>query len=298
MERATILSVRIVKKIIMSFGIVIANALSEWTEHNIDTIQGLCLISLLFIAAIQLNRGNVQPKLIRFVCLLYCNQQVRHLFVNGDNTAFDIFPNLLLATALAVLLTIISDRKDGESIDDLKTMLEGLMYMYGDMLDFLFAYDTISITLAAFAIGLFMQCVPLHTDPIVAFYIRLSGIISTNLLYQGVTTVINSTTHMKLIESIAVASVLRLLIPSMESYLTYLTAIQVSNIIPGISPAMLCAIAWIDILPFSSRGWITEVCGTYIILAVINFLALIPAWGSSVILIMAHYIDHIITNLK
>jgi hypothetical protein len=25
---------------------------------------------------------------------------------------------------------------------------------------------------------------------------------------------------------------------------------------------------------------------------------LIPAWGSSVILIMAHYIDHIITNLK
>jgi hypothetical protein len=298
MERTSVLSVHVVKKIIMSFGIVIANALSEWTDNNIDTIQGLCLISLLFIAAIQLNKENVQPKLLRFVCLLYCNQQVRHLFVKGDNTVFDIFPNLLLATALAVLLTAISDRKDTESVDDLKTMLVGLMYMYGDMLDFLFAYDTISITLAAFAIGLVMQHVPPHTDPIIAFYVKLSGIISANLLYQGVTSMINSTTHMKLIESIAVTSVLRLIIPSMEPYLTYLTAIQVSIIVPNISPAMLCAIAWIDMLPLSSRGWITEVCGTYIILAIINFLALIPAWGSSVILIMAHYIDHIITNLK
>ena len=298
MERTTVLGIRVVKKIVMSFGIVIANALNQWTDRNIDTIQGLCLISLLFMTAVQLNRAYVQPKLIRFVCLLYCNQQIRRLFVTGDNTVIDIFPNLILATALAVVLTAISDQSDDESIDDLRTMLEGLMYMYGDMLDFLFAYDILSVTLSAFAVGIFMQHVPLHTDPIIAFYIKLSGIISTNLLYQGVLSMINSTTHMKIIESIAAVSVLRLLIPSMESYLTYLTALQVSTVIPNISPIMLCVIAWVDILPPSSRGWITEICGTYIIVAVMGFLAQIPAWGSSVILIMAHYIDHIITNLK
>jgi hypothetical protein len=176
-------------------------------------------------------------------------------------------------------------------------MLEALLYMYGDILDFLFQYGILSLTLMAFAIGLLIQMMPPPVDPMRSFFTRMAGIVSTNILYQGVTSLINSSNHMKLVESVATASVLRLLIPSMESYLTYLTAAQLTLIIPEIAPVMLCIIIWIEILPPLSRGWISELCATYVILSVMNFLSAVPTWGAVVILIMAHYVDYVIIHL-
>jgi hypothetical protein len=297
MQPSLMLGKRIIKKIVMSFSIVVVKALSKWTDSNMDVIQGMCLIALLFITAIQLNRRAVQPRLLRLICLLYCNQQVRRLFSGETNEANSFFPNLLLAVALAVLLIIVTNNKDQGSVDDMRTMLEALLYMYGDILDFLFKYGVLTLTLSAFGVGFLIQTIKPPENQIQAFFLRMAGIISANVLYQGVTSLINSTAHMELIESIAAASVLRLLIPSMESYLTYLTAAQLTSIVPDVSPIMLCIIVWNELIPLASRGWITELCATYIILSVINFLISIPTWGASVVLIMAHYVDYILVHL-
>lgn len=297
MQQGVVLGIRIVKRIVLSFSVVVVNTISRWANANMSMVQCMCLIALIFITATQLNKTAVQPKLLRLVCLLYCNQQIRRLFTSGSDTAIDFIPNVLLATTLAVFLTVLAQKENKESVDDLRTMLEALLYMYGDMLDFLFKYGVLSLTLMAFAVGLFIQTMPPPVDPMRTFFTRMAGIVSTNILYQGVTSLINSSKHMKLVESIATASVLRIIIPSMESYLTYLTAAQLTLITPAIAPVMLCIIVWIEVLPPLSRGWISELCATYVILSVMNYLSTTLTWGATVILIMAHYVDYIIVHL-
>jgi hypothetical protein len=297
MQQGVVLGIRIVKRIVLSFSVVVVNTISRWANANMSMVQCMCLIALIFITATQLNKTAVQPKLLRLVCLLYCNQQIRRLFTSGSDTAIDFIPNVLLATTLAVFLTVLAQKENKESVDDLRTMLEALLYMYGDMLDFLFKYGVLSLTLMAFALGLFIQTMPPPVDPMRSFFTRMAGIVSTNILYQGVTSLINSSKHMKLVESIATASVLRLIILSMESYLTYLTAAQLTLITPAIAPVMLCIIIWIEVLPPLSRGWISELCATYVILSVMNYLSNVLTWGATVILIMAHYVDYIIVHL-
>jgi hypothetical protein len=297
MNQGVMLGTRILKRAVMSFGVVTVNALSKWTDENMSIVQGMCLIALLFITAVQLNRRAVQPRLIRLVCLLYCNQRIRRIYSAGNSTSIDLFPNILLATALAVFLIAITETQDSAALDDMKTMLEALLYMYGDILDFLFQYGILTLTLAAFAAGLVFQMIPPPEDPIKAFFCRMAGIVSTNLLYQGITSLINSSGQIELIESIAAASIIRMIFPSMESYLTYLTAAQLTKIIPDIAPIMGCIIVCADMLPSSSRGWISETCTTYVILAVMNYLVRIPIWGVQVILIFAHYVDYVSMHL-
>ena len=263
-----------------------------------SNVQGMCLIALVFIAAIQLGKKTAQPRLIRLVCLLYCNQQIRRLFINGVDTATALFPNILLAVALAILLIAIADKDDTNSLDDLRVMLEGLLYMYGDIMDFAFEYGILPITIASLGVGLVLGHMEPSTDPMKAFIRRLLSIVNTNILYQGVTSLINSTNQAKLIESIAATSILRLILPSMESYLTYMTAARLTGMLPGIAPIVLCSIIWIEMLPVSSRGWVGELFATYVIIAVINYMMLIPTWGAVVVLILAHYIDHIITHME
>ena len=297
MQQGLVLGTRIVKRVIMTFSIVIVNAISQWTYSNMSAVQALCLVSLVFLTAIQISKKAAEPKLFRLICLLYCNQQVRRLFISNDNTAVTLFPNIMLAVALAVLLVSISDKDDTGSLDDLRVMLEGLLYMYGDIMDFAFEYGILPLTIASFGVGLVLRHLEQPTDPIIAFVRRLLGIISTNILYQGVTSLINSTTQTKLIESIAATSIIRLILPSMESYLTYMTAARLAFLMPGVAPIMLCAILWIEMLPVSSRGWVGELFATYVIIAVINYMILIPTWGAVVVLIIAHYIDYIIFHL-
>ena len=261
-------------------------------------MQGVCLMALVFITALQLNKKTVQPKLLRMVCFLYCNQQLRRLFALDNDTAINLFNNILLATALAVFLTALSDKEDLEAADDLRNLLEGLLYMYGDILDFAFGYGVMAVTVTAFGVGVVLQSLSKPTDPMQDFFRRLVGIVNTNLLYQGITSMISSTPNMKLVESIAATSVLRVMLPPMESYLTYLTAAQMTMIVPGIAPILLCAILWVDFLPSKSRGWVSELLATYVISATVIYLIKVPIWGAMVVLILIHNIDYIIGQLQ
>jgi hypothetical protein len=292
------LAPRIIKRINMTFSIVIVNALISWTHENMSVVQGMCLIALLFITAVQLSKKMAQPRLIRLICLLYCNQQIRKLFISESDSVDSLFPNVLLAMALAVTLITLSEKDNASSLEDLRTMLEGLMYMYGDILDFLFEYGIIPVTAAAFGISLMLDQLETPKDPMKAFIRRLIGIVSTNIIYQGITSLITSTDQIELVESIASTSILRLLLPSMESYLTYLTAARMTSLIPGIAPAIACALIWMDFLPSSSRGWVSELFTVYIMQAVVGYIITVPTWGAIVVLILAHYTDYIIVHLN
>jgi hypothetical protein len=145
--------------------------------------------------------------------------------------------------------------------------------------------------------GLVLKYIPPNSDPMRAFMQRLLSIVSTNILYQGISTMINTTKQAKLIESVATTSVLRLLIPSMEGYLTYLTAVNLSLLIPGMAPILACLVVWTELVPITARGWVSELLTTYVIQAVITYLISIPTWGAMVVLIVTYYIDFIINHL-
>lgn len=298
MQDGIVISVRLVQRIITVFGVATVNALIEWSDRNMDTVQGICFIALVFVAAVQLSRRSAKPRLIRFVCLLYCNHQLRRLFNGGSNTLTNLFPNLLLAISVAVMLMVVSNNNSDDSAKDLRPMLEGLTYMYGDTLDFLFADEgsVIPTTLAAFCAGILIETAAPPSDPTINFVRRLAGIISANLLYQGVTSFINASAHMEIIETIATASILRLVLPSMEGYLMFMTAGQLAALAPGIAPIMFCIVMWLDCLPSSSHAWVREICITYVLLEAIRYLSSISTGGSMVILIMAHYADYIIAH--
>jgi hypothetical protein len=262
-----------------------------------SAVQGMCLIALIFVTAIQLNNILAQPKLIRLVCLLYCNQQVRRLFTGNTDTLVALFPNIMLALAIAVLLISTADKNDAIALEDLRYMLEGLLYMYGDIMDFMFQYGSLPVTAASLGVSLVLKYTPPNSDPMRAFMQRLLSIVSTNILYQGISTMINTTKQAKLIESVATTSVLRLLIPSMEGYLTYLTAVNLSILIPGMAPILACLVVWTELVPITARGWVSELLTTYVIQAVITYLISIPTWGAMVVLIVTYYIDFITNHL-
>lgn len=263
-----------------------------------SAVQGLCLIALIFATTMQLNNVKAQPKLIRMICLLYCNQQIRRFFTNNADTVITLFPNVMLAIGVATLLISTVDQSDSSSVEDLRFMLEGLLYMYGDILDFTFQYGALPITTASLGVSLVLKNLTPSDDPMQTFIRRLLSIVSTNILYQGTTTMINSTIQAKLIETIAATSILRLILPSMESYLTYLTAIQLTMLVPGLAVIFLCMIVWTDLIPVSGRGWVGEVLSMYVIQAVINYLIFIPTWGAVVVLIVMYYVDFAIANLR
>ena len=61
-------------------------------------------------------------------------------------------------------------------------MLQGILYLYGDIFDFSFEYGTFKITACAFGLSIFFKEWPKPTNQIMAFCWRLAEIISTNLL--------------------------------------------------------------------------------------------------------------------
>jgi hypothetical protein len=298
MDPGLMLGVRILKRVILSFSIEIVAVLNRWTHTSMSAIQLLCLVALLFTAAMLVTKNGAQPRLIRYVSLFYCNQQARRLFTYGSNTAIDLFPNVLLATAIAILLITTTNRNNTNALEDLRSMLEGLLYMYGDIMDFAFEYGTIPVTTAAMGVSLLLRYTNGSDDPANQFIRRLADIISTNVLYQGATSLINSTVQTELIETIAATSIIRLAIPSTEGYLIFLTAGRLTELIPDVAPMLACLIMWVELLPTSSRGWISELCVVYVILAVARYLVNMPTLGAVVTLILAHYIDHVIAQLE
>jgi hypothetical protein len=81
----------------------------------------------------------------------------------------------------------------------------------------------------------------------------------------------------------------------MESYLTYIAALRLMMLAPGLAPLFFCSVVWLDILPISSRSWVGETCFMYVIASISNMaVQQTPFWGMILVLVLAHYIDYIV----
>ena len=288
------MAVQALRRIMMSTGVIVVSALSTWTDEYLGLVQGICLSILVFVVTTQLDQTAVEPLLLKRVCLLYCNQQVSRLFIGDDKSFAGIFSNILLAMTLAVVAIILCDHKNQASTKDLQSLLDGLLFLYGDLFDFAFQYGVFKITVLAFGISMFLQYMPAPTKRIPLFCWQLGSIISANLLSEGLTTLIPTTPRLHLIQCLASVCILRLILPAMQSYLTYLAAKQLTVIVPGMAPLFFCITVCIPLIPAGSQEWITEMCTTYILSEIVSWISGMHFGGVMLALILAHYIDFIV----
>ena len=295
------LGFQLLQRIAMSAGVILVSSLRMWTDQYLTTVQGLSIAILVFIIAKQLDKEpSIRPRLLKRVCLLYCNQQIRKLFITNDNSPASIFSDILLAIALAVAAIILYDEKSNpDGTKELKQMLESLLYLYGDILDFAFQYGVFVVTIFSFGVSMFLKTQKQPQTHIQRFCWRMAAIISANLLSQGMTELIpNSTPQVQLLQCMASVCILRLILPDMQSYLIYLASSQLQIILPKMPSIFFCLIVCIDIIPESSREWICELCFNYVISTISSYLFQVPFWGMIFVLIMTHYIDYITTVLS
>ena len=145
------------RRVMMSTGVVIVNELRIWTDKYFGLVQGICISILIFIIITQLDQRAVEPLLMKRVCLLYCNQQASRLFIGDVSSAVGMFSNVLLAMAMALLAIFLYDKKGNGCAKDLQGLLDGLLFLYGDIFDFAFQYGVLRITVAAFGASVFFQ---------------------------------------------------------------------------------------------------------------------------------------------
>jgi hypothetical protein len=286
---ASSLGLNALHRCVNTLSLSVVNTVSAATDEYFTPLEGLCIAGLAFIVvAFVLDAKSFHIRLLKRVCLLYCNQRARTLFVEDQGTVMGLFSNLILAVSIAVLLILT------EGAGDLRGIFEGMLYLYGDILDFAFAFGVFKITLFAFIVGLFLDTVAELRDPVYSFIMQLFKIISANLVSQGIDMLIQSTPQLELFECLLCVSVLQLLIPSMASYLVYLAAQRVYLLFPGLAPVMFAAVVWVGILPKTSRGWVGELCCIYVVTAIARFLFTIPIGGVAVVLVLAHYVDQML----
>ena len=108
---------------------------------------------VIFIIATQLDQTAAHSKLLKRMCMLYCGQQTRGLFISNDYRPASLFTDILLAMGMAVITMVTY----GENNPELKTLLDGLLFLYGDILDFAFQYGTFKVTLCAFGASMFLK---------------------------------------------------------------------------------------------------------------------------------------------
>jgi len=295
MDQGTLLGYQAVQRVALSSSVILVNALGVWTKEYFGMVQGLCTAFLIFALSTQLPQEKAQPRLLKRVTLLYCNQQIRGLFVTNDLTPTSIFSDILLAIALAMMMMLIYESKNKANTDDLRYLLNGLMYLYSDTFDFAFQYGVFKITLFAFGLSIVLRTLKPTADPVRMFCRNLASIICVNLLSEGLTALLHSTSiHIDIVQCLATVAILRLMFPSMESYLTYLAALRLTTLIPNLGPLFFCIVLWLGVLPASGRAWVGEVCFTYVIMAISDYIVQTPFWGMILVLILAHYIDYII----
>jgi hypothetical protein len=267
----------------------LVNVMSAETDKYFTPIESLCVAVLAFIVVgFVLDGKSIHLRLLNRVCLLYCNQRARTLFIEDQGTVMGLFSNLILAVSIALLLMLTAGR------GDLRDIFEGMLYLYSDILDFTFAFGVFKITLFAFGASLVLDNFAESVDPVYSFVVQLFKIVSANLVSQGINQLIQSTPVLELCECLACVAVLNLLLPSMGSYLVYLAARRVYFLFPGLAPLMAAAVLWLDFLPVTSRGWVGELCCIYVVTAVASFLYTIPIGGAVVVLVMVHYIDQMV----
>ena len=279
---------------------VIISALGAHTDATLTPFEGLCAASLLFIVIEVLVdsffTSGAKSTMLKQVCLLYCTQRVRTLFSSESETVPGFLSNLFLAVTLALSLIFVFDSQTKGMSGELRGALQGLIYMYADMFDFAFRYGVFKITLFSFMAGLFLDHVCTSSDKITAFTILLFKVISANLTSEGFDSLITSTPRLELFECLLALAVLRLVMPSMGSYLVYLASVRISILIPGVEVLLACALLWLDFLPSISRSWIGELCVAYIASGLAHMLLAIPVAGALVLLIMVHYVDMLLVQ--
>ena len=269
-----------------------------WTDEYFGLVQGLCIALLTFIIVKQLEKDqSIRPKLLKRICVLYCNRQIRKLFIANDNTPATLFSDILLAVALAAIAIILYDEKvcNPSNTMELKQMLEGLLYLYGDIMDFAFQYGILKITICSFVISIYIRTLKPPDTQLQRFCLRLASIINANLLSEGLTSLIRtSSKELNIFQCLASTCILRMILPDMQYYLTYLAVQQLLAYIPDVAPLFFCVVVCIDILPLTSQEWVGELCFTYVITALAAFIIQIPFWGTIFVLVIAHYVDYII----
>ena len=298
-EPHAMLGIQILKRLAKSGGIILVNAVGVWTDEYFGLVQGLCIALLTFIIVQQLDGDNtIHPKLLKRVCVLYCNRQVRKLFIANDNTPASLFSDLLLAVGLAAAAIVLYDEKvySQANTTELKQILEMLMYLYGDILDFVFEYGVLNITVCAFAFSIYLRTTKPPSTHLQRFCLRLASIINANLLFQGLTTMISpSSIELKVFQCLATTCILRMILPDMQYYLTYLAAQLLAVYFPDAAPLFFCATIWIGVLPASCQEWVSKICFTYVLVSLAKLTLQIPFWGMIFVLVLAHYIDYIIS---
>ena len=283
-----------IKRITTSTGVILINAISVWTDKYLGLMQGLCIAALVFIIATQLNQVQMQPRLLKRVCLLYCNQEVRRLFVWQSFQPATVFSDILLAIMLAVTSMFLYDLKSDESAQDLHRLLDGLLYLYGDVLDFAFQYGKLKITLCAFGATILLQKLPAPKHKLPAFCWQLARIITANLLSEGMSTMVTAPPQIQLLQYLGSTCLLQLMIPDMQSYLTYIAAQQILTIVPDAGALFFCFIILLDLVPSTSRAWVEDLCSTYFMSYIAVAVTRVPFGGTVLLLVIAHYADQII----
>jgi hypothetical protein len=290
-------SLQTIQRVAVISCVVVVNVFNEKTSTYFSSIAGLCAACLVFIITLQLETKSVRPRLLRRICLLYCNQTVRKLFVAHDNSPNAVFSNVLLAVTMAVVLMVVCDDGSKANVEMIK-MLDSLLYLYGDILTFMFQYGVFKVTVFALGASFFLNSIEPPRERISLFIWDLAKIISTTLISQGINAMIVSTPQLEFIECIATSVVLQKLLPSMQGYIIYIGAQRLLFLTPDMSCIFFCAIVFTDFMPQESRQWIGELCAIYIVTDITTRVAEINVWGVLIILILAHYIEHILTVRK
>lgn len=287
------LGVNVVHRCVTSLSISLVNALRDFTNQYLSPIESLCLAGLAFVLCrFILDGKSIHLRLLNRVCLLYCNQTARMLFAFDPMSLMGMFSNLILAVSLAILLMLMGDTGPG---GDLRSIFEGMLYLYGDIMDFAFDFGVFKVTLCAFMVSLLLDGFSSPSDPVYAFCVRLFKIVSANLTSQGLDMLVQSTPLLELAECLVCVSLLRGLLPSMGSYFVFMAARRIYVLFPGLAPLMFSAVLWLDFLPVSSRDWVGELCCIYVVTDVATFLLGIPIGGVAVVLVLAHYMDFMMT---
>ena len=291
-REALALGTRAIHRVATSVAVVLISTLSTWTTQYVGIMQGICISGVIFIIATQLDQTAAHSKLLKRMCMLYCGQQTRGLFISNDYRPASLFTDILLAMGMAVITMVTY----GENNPELKTLLDGLLFLYGDILDFAFQYGTFKVTLCAFGASMFLKYIEPPARHIAIFGWQMASIISANLLSEGMTYLIQTSPKLQLLQCIGCACILRLILPDMQTYLSYLAAQQLLTIQSGIAPMFFCILICLDVVPAGSRQWVDDVGCTYILLSLAAAVLTIPFWGMILVLVLAHYLEFIVSG--
>jgi len=294
-----VLGCRILKRLTMSGGVILVSAMGVWTDEYFGLVQGICIALIFFVVIKQTDKNHyARPGLLKRVCLLYCSQQIRKLFIVNNNNPISIFTDILLAISLASITMIIHDRDVAQKTDtfELKQMLEGLLYLYGNIMDFAFQHGVLKITICAFGCSMFLRTMAPPKTQMMQFCLRLASIVNANLLSEGLVTLIPSTPELGILQCLASTCILRVILPDMEYYLTYLAAQQLRILLPGAAPLFFCLTVCLEFVPESGQQWIGEMGFTYVVGTAAAYASQVPFWGMIFVLVITHYIDYIINS--